>query len=362
MISLRITWLLFIACTFFCVGPAEAKKRKKNKRTVTPSVLNRNGTEKPKENRESPAGSSRNVSPHTYKREEQQEEEKEEEKCLCMVAQTSVMEEDPHGRRNSRHALDCLAIPGISPSTQTQLRIYDMDPQTLQTHEQDLHAGQWWIRFPCVKHKRSISAKGSGVETVRLEVMKEIIQQATASSSRRRRRRLGDNHVPLHEKELMAPRRRLSNVGTQKCGIVIVDAKDTLNPLTAAVADRTLYEETSNQFEACSNAAMRLVRQDETIRIRLPNNIDTYSDESVAPALFAAACQFYGLPETCNISSERNLDHILFSLPYGLSIDEPGYLWAYASTGDYRRFSIYSGGNYMGLNAGFFVPSTLLHE
>lgn len=313
--------------------------------------------------------------------------------CICQVAKISFMQQDGDtGRRRARHALDCLAIPGISPPGFSQMRLRmprgDRRDSSYDTtnHQNELNTGEWWVKFPCqwVSDDRSMPSIDQ-IQTLTPKEMKQVVSLKTAETDSNenealpqiRQRRLGsrksDNdrnnttvlqqeHHQKHAKESLLPQRRLSNIGVQKCAIVIVDAKDAVNPITPEVADKQLYDLASKQFEACSNGAVRLVPQDETVRITLPRNIGWYDDATITADLLERICLYYGYKAECHIAKERQLDHILFSVPYGLSIDAAGSFWAFASTGDYRRFSVYSGGNYGNWNAGFFVPSTIIHE
>ena len=296
----------------------------------------------------------------------------DESRCICQAAETSFMQQDgPTDRRSGRHELDCLAIPGISPLHFSQMRLKLRGAHELmEEHQQALRAGEWWISFPCEWMEKG-GARRQNIEdiyTLSPREIKEWVQKLHDPTLWRRRRRHLVEHednnqldpVP-HPKEPIHPR-RLSSMGSKKCGIVIVDAKDVINPITVEKADSQLYEHSSNQLESCSNGAIKLVKQDETVRVTLPNNIGTYDDDNVSESLFEAICKHYGYRDDCHIAKERGLDHILFSMPYGLRYDEPSSFWAFASTGDYRRFSVYSGGDYANLKSGFFVPSTIIHE
>ena len=234
-------------------------------------------------------------------------------------------------------------------------------------HQEALNTGQLWIKFPCEWIRGSRQQRIDQIQTMTPREIKELVMEKQQEAELRRRleSQTGSDSTDValyHPKEQMLPRRRLSSMGAQKCGIVLVDAQNAVNPISRELAEEQLYQHASTQFENCSNGALRLVKQDETVRIKLPRNIGTYDDTTISKALFDAVCSYYGYERDCNISRERNLDHILFSLPYGLSIDEPESFWAFASTGDYRRFSVYSGGTYGGSNLGFFVPSTIIHE
>lgn len=306
----------------------------------------------------------------------------EEPLCVCQVAEISFLQQDgTTGERQGRHALDCLPIPGISPPGFSQMRLATRGIDDFKAaHLEALHAGEWWIQFPCFWTSAGTRKQNiDDIQTLTPEKIKDLVMaylpdESSPTTPAVRQRRLGSsshfsgNGHTLHRRSSMLhPKepihdRRLSSIGVQKCGIVIVDANNVVNPLTIALAEEQVYQLSSDQLESCSHGSMQLTKHDETVRVTLPRNIGYYDDDNISEALFEAICLHYGLDDDCRIATERGLDHILFALPYGLKFDEPNSFWAFASTGDYRRFSVYSGGNYNNLNAGFFVPSTIIHE
>lgn len=309
------------------------------------------------------------------------QEDKPEQPCICQVAYTSILQQNRTGQRRSRHAFDCLVMDTNGDDDND-----DGDPaysfrvplspssDLFKAHQNALHMGEWWIEFPCAwKRSPPVEPTREMYEQIQ-SLSTEQVKQAWTTGNRQRGRRTiaekGNVMDSTTDKQAQSRpsyhphsfERRLSNVGVQSCVIVIVDAADVANPLLADLAEEYLYVQSSSQYAACSNGAMRLAAGDDTRRVTLPNPIGTYNQQNIAGALFRETCKAYGYNNNCHLAALRGVDHVLFSLPYGLQNDEPDSFWAFASTGDYRRFSVYSGGDYQGVNAGFFVPSTLLHE
>jgi hypothetical protein len=153
----------------------------------------------------------------------------------------------------------------------------------------------------------------------------------------------------------MQDRRRTTVVGPRGCGIVIVHGKNQpYEEELVADLEETLYGKSSQQFEACSKEALWFEEKDPVIEVELPLGLASYTRQTVYDAARKAVCLYYGKPATCEPATERDLDHILYVLPFGVQDDSPNSYWAYADVGGYRKHSVYGGG--------FFVSSTILHE
>ena len=286
--------------------------------------------------------------------------------CVCQVAQTSMLLQDVTGKRTSQHVFDCLVLDDDDDEEEedSSFRLpMTVNSDLYQTHQAAMSMGDWWIQFPCAWNKRPpVVATREMYQQIQSLSATQVKQAWTASQQGRLLHGPPADDVDAYPKYLPHHERRLSNVGIQSCAIIIIDALDVTNALTADVADRALYGQTSAQFAACSAGALRLSPGDDTIRVPLPANIGAYDNTNITTAIFRAACAAYGYAPTCHLAALRGVDHVLFSLPYGLQNDKEGSYWAFASTGDYRRFAVFSGGEYLGGQAGFFIPSTLLHE
>lgn len=278
------------------------------------------------------------------------------QQCVCEVVLTDEMRFDvAGGKQTARHRFDCVGVSDSTPFRQIRLNLDSEDTLYLE-NEEAFHKGEWFLSFPCHYVSRSQLPRHRN-ESVK-SLSKEEIKQVLISS---RRLRSG-----MAETKIKNPR-RLSNIGTQHCAIVIVEGKDVANPLSIQDADNHLYSVVNQQFQGCSNGAMELVKKDNTIRLKLPNNLATYNDDTISDALNAVVCNhYYGFPN-CDITAKRGLDHILYSIPFGLSNDSSGSFWAFASTGDERRYSVYGGGKWWfddgtSANCGFFIPGVIAHE
>eukprot|EP00522_Entomoneis_paludosa_P013907 CAMPEP_0172449636 /NCGR_PEP_ID=MMETSP1065-20121228/8294_1 /TAXON_ID=265537 /ORGANISM="Amphiprora paludosa, Strain CCMP125" /LENGTH=745 /DNA_ID=CAMNT_0013201347 /DNA_START=243 /DNA_END=2480 /DNA_ORIENTATION=- len=181
-------------------------------------------------------------------------------------------------------------------------------------------------------------------------------EEISSAMDRRLDRRtvLGSEPQRPDQRSKHLQQRRLSVLGGQRVAAVIVHTQDVKNPATSQLVDRVVFEDASDQYKACSNGAMWLLKTRATIHVNIPGNASEYSSISVAAAARRAVCQYLNLPISCNPAEELGLDNILYSVPHGLKNDQPGVMWAYASTGDSRRFSVYT-------NA-YFIPSTVMHE
>lgn len=268
--------------------------------------------------------------------------------CVCEVVATSALRETRNGTWTGSHQFECIAAPSENVFCKVDLHIEEYEP-IYKRNEEAFRAGMWFLKFPCswIVGKALPRERTSQV----LSLSKEEVQAIY--------------HPTRHLRT--AKHRTLSNIGKQNCGIVIVSAPDALNPLSVEDAEYLLYGKANRQFHDCSNGALELVKKDDTVKITLPRKIGTFSSNNVDDMLFQLICEYYNYDSNCEISKERGLDHILFSLPYGIS-DDDDTLWAYASAGDSRRFSVYGGGtsaNYVDgeiFDSGSFVPSTIMHE
>jgi hypothetical protein len=232
----------------------------------------------------------------------------------------------------------------------------EQDDALFLENAEAFHAEEWFLRFPCefIKDKKLPAEYNGDVHSLTTQELKSLF---SPKRQLRSAEAIGKNKSP----------RRLSHIGTQKSLIVIVNGKDVVNPFSIADAESFLYDTTNDQFKDCSNNAMEIVKKENTVVINLPNNLATYDDDNIGDAVFPLICAAKGLASGCHITKELGLDHVLFSLPFGLANDSPNSYWAFASAGGDLRYSVYNGGtwrfsNGSTSNGGFFIPAVLMHE
>lgn len=318
------------------------------------------------------------------------------EQCICKVRATALFRHDDNNddgdlEHHSWHQFDCVTGNGATCASYSSIALdVDMDHDDFYVrNEASFRAGRFFLEFDSdlVNEYGQLPREyynGNGVKVLadkevealyNTPAVADIAPPDAAATPRLRGNNMND--VQQEEKSKAASlfvhdhhnnhsRRRLSNIGKQACGLVIVHTPGAQNPVTVSDAEAMVYTHASNQFRDCSAGAMELVKADNTVHITLPKNIGQYTSNSIDSDMFAAICQHYGYPSNCEITKKRDLDHILFSLPYGLSDDKPGTFWAKGSAGDSRRFSSYGGGELIAegivFKGGFLIPSTIMHE
>ena len=280
-----------------------------------------------------------------------------EPECVCQVVGTAMTLGVSGG---AQQHFECLAVAGQELGGFSQLSLeMSMSSEFFKQNEPAFLAGDWFVSFDCdLPVNGAISATDMMDNQVHTLDTLQVHALYQAQDETRHRRLVRDSH----DKPLQAIHhhgRRLSNVGQQDCAMVIVDTPLLTNPLTIAEADETLYMTTSGQFSDCSNGEMELTQKDATIRVTLDDS-GAIPVAVLSELLFSLVCDHHGLPLDCDITKERGLDHILFSLPDGLAdvldgVDGTDANWAFASTGDDRRFSVYVGND-------AFIPSVIMRE
>lgn len=219
------------------------------------------------------------------------------QECICHVVQTHEMRVNEEGNRSERTRFDCLSASDSIPFKQIRLN-FSVDDAIYLNNKEAFRNGEWFLAFPCywVSNSKLPRHRNNSVHSLTDTEVKDRFNQP---------RRLRNGSI---EKRIEG--RRLSNIGKQQCAIVIVNGKDIPNYLTVADADNFLYTETSNQFKGCSNGALEFQKKDDTITVTLPNNLATYNHDNISDAINALVCDHYGLGSSCDITKERELDHV----------------------------------------------------
>lgn len=270
-------------------------------------------------------------------------------KCVCQVVETATYAEHADGTRSSASRFDCLATSSTDGARRLHLDVTKGSAFFIE-NEEAFREGEWFIQYPCDEVTDAGGVLSPGKHMLYTLSKAEIKYFYSSRESRR----LEEGDKPFTQTHHYHNHRRLSNVGKQGGGLVIVHAEDAVNPLTREEGDEILYHEAGTQMGLCSNGAVELYPKVETIELTLPGNLAAYNSATVSDFLFQEVCKINGFSADCEITKELGLDHILFALPFGLQGDVPGEFWAIASTGDDRRFSVYSGGA--------FIPATIMHE
>lgn len=230
---------------------------------------------------------------------------------------------------HGRYHFSCLAAPGETKFKRIELDI-DRNEDFYMDNLVALRAGRWFIGFPCewAVDGNLPREKNDRVHSLSFDEVESLYKLETSG---RQLRRGGQGQAVVADEESVKRKipsnpRRLSYVGKFFVGIVIVHAKNQRNKLFVADAETMVYTKANKQFRDCSNGALELVKKDKTIEITLPNNIGFYKSTTIEDYLMEAVCTYgpYNYGKDCVITDERDLDHILFSLPYGVSDDSPG--------------------------------------
>lgn len=242
--------------------------------------------------------------------------------CTCQVRLTSILKESQFDQaRSGMHQFDCVhAVPTTNeatPATTTTNRTKTtavrldvaMEDDVYLQNEAAFHADKWFLRFPCewIVDDALPREKNDHVETLSWKQVQGLTVSPTNDG--RHLRAAKDKAVEPLAPQPPRSRRRLSNVGKQYYGIVIVHAAGKTNPLSTADAE-DMVDGANQQFQECSGAAMELVKQDNTVSITLPNSIGQYSSLTVDDEMNKMICRHYGYGDGCEISKERDLDHV----------------------------------------------------
>jgi hypothetical protein len=277
---------------------------------------------------------------------------------ICQVTLTDFMRLSSDGVRGGGHRYDCLSVSLAGPH---EIRLHFASNSLVrQAHEHAIKNGGWYISFPLdwVSYDgQLLPHQTEQVTTLTLAEVDEallLLQQERHGARNLESGYLRKKKTARVGESSDAHPRKLGAFGAHQCGIVIVHTRDRANPETVSSVEMTTYVTASNQFRACSNNVMSLVRKDPTISVTLPGSIGSYDAETIYDAARMAVCSYYRQPSNCEPATVRGLDHILYSIPFGTSDDIQGGSWAYAAVGDERAFSIYNGN--------YFIPSTILHE
>lgn len=161
-------------------------------------------------------------------------------------------------------------------------------------------ADKWFIRFPCEwvdDDGKLPRERNDQIESLTMD------QVRTGDPATRRNLRTSSSNISVER------RRRLSNIGKQYVGIVIVHAADKTNPMSASEAE-SMLNKANAQFKDCSGNDMELVKQDNTVSITLPKRIGAYTSGNVDSDMMMMICRKYGYSDGCEISKERDLDHV----------------------------------------------------
>ena len=213
----------------------------------------------------------------------------EVERCTCQVRLTEFMRENPaENLRATSEEFECHAPETPRGPAWTIHLDMDMEDDVYVSNEQAFQTDKWFMQFPC-----DWVVDGS--------LPKDKINQAYSLSTQE-----AEEHFDAGHRHL---RRRLSNIGTQYYGIVIVNAANKINPLSAAAAE-AMVQVANQQYQECSGNELELSKRDSTVVITLPKNIEQYSSYSVDDDMFKMICLYYGYSPNCEISKKRDLDHV----------------------------------------------------
>jgi len=229
--------------------------------------------------------------------------------------------------------------------------IFEPSHEVVEQHSHELFEEDWFISFPVrwLTNERPTPTieppEGQQVTTLDLHSVQRHLQQSnlrppsTSSISRRRRQ----------------TRETTSN---EKVLVVLVSTPDA-SPyqLSKTEAMDIMFSNddssVAGQFNACSFGSMGIEKfGDGVLEVTVNAPINTLDKYAILYQAESKVCQYYNLNSLCDPAYEKDIDHIAYVVPFGLSSDASPN--GFASAGVGSTYSIFQGKA--------FTTATILHE